>query len=96
MNTTKRKARATTIEVKLPRETQEKLTAFAKFAGVHVNNVVKIAIAEGVLRLVAEFDRLRWELAGADDRARVAREERDKLDSLYWTLKMTKLPGGPI
>jgi hypothetical protein len=50
----------------------------------------------GVLRLVAEFDRLRWELAGADERARVAREERDKVEKLYWTLQMTKLPGGKI
>jgi hypothetical protein len=50
----------------------------------------------GVLRLVAEFDRLRWELAGANERARVAREERDKVEKLYWTLQMTKLPGGPV
>lgn len=46
--------------------------------------------------LYLEVDRLRFELAGANERTRIAREERDDIAKRYWCLQMQKVPGGPI
>ncbi len=43
-----------------------------------------------------EVDKLRFELAGANERTRIAREERQRSDDLYWQLQMAKVPGGPV
>lgn len=43
-----------------------------------------------------EIDKLRFELAGANERARIARLERDDTNDRYWRLQMTVVPGGPV
>ena len=43
-----------------------------------------------------EVDRLRFALAAADDRTRIACEERDDIKARYWQLQMAKVPGGPV
>lgn len=41
-----------------------------------------------------EIDRLRFELAGADERTRIAREERKSLEDQLWLVRL-QLPRGP-
>jgi hypothetical protein len=43
-----------------------------------------------------EIDRLRFELAAAHERTKVAREERDDIQGRYWRLTMTAVKGGPV
>jgi hypothetical protein len=43
-----------------------------------------------------ELDRLRFELAGAHERTKIAREERDDIQGRYWRLQMTAVKGGPV
>lgn len=43
-----------------------------------------------------EIDKLRFELAGANARTQVAREERDDIKARYWQLQMKAVPGGPV
>lgn len=49
-----------------------------------------------VARLVQEFDRLRWELAGAIGARDYARAERNDLEGRYWRLQMTAVKGGKV
>lgn len=43
-----------------------------------------------------EIDRLRFELAAAHERTRIAREERQDISDRYWRLQMTGVKGGPV
>ena len=49
-----------------------------------------------VVRLAQEVERIQWELQGAIGARDYARSERDDLASRYWTLQMTKVPGGAV
>ncbi len=54
------------------------------------------SVAADMEALWMECDRLRFELAGANERTRIAREERDDIQGRYWRLQMTAVKGGPI
>lgn len=50
--------------------------------------------AGDLMRLWWEVDTLRFELAAANERTAIAREERKDIEGRYWRLQM-RLPGGP-
>lgn len=47
-------------------------------------------------RLWFELDSVRFECAGQQGRAEQLKDELTTLQSQYWTLQMTKLPGGKV
>lgn len=54
------------------------------------------SVAADLEALWMELDRIRFELAAANERTRIAREERDDIQGRYWRLTMTAVKGGPI
>lgn len=62
----------------------------------YVGSKLPAQTAADMEALWLEVDRLRFALSAADDRTRVAREERDDIQARYWQLQMAKVPGGPV
>jgi hypothetical protein len=67
----------------------------AEIRARYVGSRLPAATAADMEALWLEVDRLRFELAGANERTRIAREERTRAEGLYWQLQM-KLKGGPV
>ncbi len=51
---------------------------------------------QDLYRLWFEVDTLRFEHAGQINRADLLKEQLEDLQSRYWTLQMTKVPGGKV
>lgn len=52
--------------------------------------------AADLMRLWWEVDSLRFELAGANERTAVARQERKNIEDRYYRLQMRAVRGGPV
>lgn len=52
--------------------------------------------AADLMRLWFEVDALRFELAGANERTAVAREERKNIEDRYYRLQLRAVRGGPV
>jgi hypothetical protein len=68
----------------------------AEIRARYVGSRLPAETARDMEALWLEVDRLRFELAGAHERTRIAREERKRAEDLYWALQMNKLPGGAV
>lgn len=68
----------------------------AEIRARYVGSRLPAQTAADMEALWLEVDRLRFELAGANARTQVAREERDDIKARYWQLQMAKVPGGPV
>ena len=62
----------------------------------YVGSRLEATVAADMEALWLEVDRLRFELAAANERTRIAREERDDISGRYWRLQMTAVKGGPV
>lgn len=67
----------------------------AEIRARYVGSKLPAHIAADMEALWLEVDRLRFELAGANERTRIAREERERAEGLYWQLQMRAVKGGP-
>ena len=67
----------------------------AEIRARYVGSRLPAETAADMEALWLEVDRLRFELAGANERTRIAREERERAEGLYWRLQMS-LKGGPV
>jgi hypothetical protein len=52
--------------------------------------------AADLMRLWWEVDALRFELAAADERTAVARQERKNIEDRYYRLQLRAVRGGPV
>lgn len=68
----------------------------AEIRARYVGSRLPAETAADMEALWLEVDRLRFALAAADERTRLAREERDDIKARYWQLQMAKAPGGPV
>lgn len=67
----------------------------AEIRARYVGSKLPAQTAADMEALWLEVDRLRFANAAADERTRIAREERDDISGRYWQLQM-KLPGWPV
>lgn len=52
--------------------------------------------AADLMRLWWELDAVRFELAGANERTAVARQERKNIEDRYYRLQLRAVRGGPV
>ncbi len=62
----------------------------------YIGSRLEATVAADMEALWLEVDRLRFELAAANERTRIAREERDELTKQLYVLRMTTRPGGAV
>lgn len=82
---------------RLPRpDPQLSSVDLAEIRARYVGSRLPAQVAADLDALWNECDRLRFAVAAADERTRIAREERDDISARYWRLQMTAVPGGPV
>lgn len=62
----------------------------------YVGSRLPAQVATDMDALWHECDRLRFALAAADERTRIAREERKDIEERYWRLQMVAVKGGKV
>lgn len=68
----------------------------AEIRARYVGSRLPAETAADMEALWLEVDRLRFELAGANERTRIARAERKDIEDRYYRLQMERVPGGPV